>query len=176
MSDRILADLERDEGYRAHSYRDTENIWSLGIGRNLEANPLTGDEWKQLLDAGEIAVSISLAGSRRLVRNALPVIAVQCATTFAWWVALHEPRREVISNLVFNLGLKKLLGFREMLKAMAAGDYDRAAEELQDSRWFKQVLGLTAAASPADVEAVCRRHPSNRGPRLVNQLRTGVRQ
>jgi lysozyme len=151
----LLADLERDEGYRANPYLDTEQIWSLGIGRNLEANPLTGAEWKQLLEAGEISVSISLAGARRLVRDALPAIATQCATTFTWWAALDEPRREVIANLVFNLGMKKLFGFKEMLKAMHERDYERAGSELEDSRWFRQV--------------------KSRGPRLVNQLKTGIR-
>jgi lysozyme len=155
MNSQLLADLERDEGYRANAYLDTEQIWSLGIGRNLEANPLTGAEWKQLLDAGELAVSISLAGARRLVRNALPAIAVQCAGTFTWWATLDEARRDVIANLAYNMGLRKLIGFAEMLRAMHARDYDRAADELQDSRWFRQV--------------------KSRGPRLVNQLRTGIR-
>jgi lysozyme len=174
LSAQLLKDLERDEGYREKPYRDTEEIWTFGIGRNLEANPLTGAEWKQLLDAGEITVSISHAGAQRLLRSGLPAIEIQCATTFAWWADLDGVRRDVIANLVYNMGIKRLFGFKQMLAAMHARNYDRAAEELQDSLWFKQVLGLTASATAAEVEAACRRYPNNRGPRLVNQLRTGV--
>lgn len=155
MSERLRADLERDEGFDPEPYKDSLGIWSLGIGRNLEANPLTGAEWKELLDAGEIILSISHPGALRLLRAGAHDAQTQCAITFKWWSALDEVRRDAIANLCFNLGLTRLMGFRKMLEAISARDYNRAAMELQDSRWFTQV--------------------GRRGPRLVNQLKTGIR-
>jgi lysozyme len=50
-------------------------------------------------------------------------------------------RRFVVKNMLFNIGLGRLLGFKKMLAAVRAGDYDRAAEEMMDSKWARQVKG-----------------------------------
>ena len=39
----------------------------------------------------------------------------------------------------FNLGLTRLLGFKKFLAALEAEDWDRAAEEMLDSKWAVQV-------------------------------------
>ena len=56
-------------------------------------------------------------------------------------INLNENRRRVLMNMIFNLGLPKLLGFKKMLKAIENDDYDGAADEMLDSRWAKQVKG-----------------------------------
>lgn len=153
----LLTDLERDEGYRAAPYLDTAipPRWTVGHGRNLEASPITGAEWKAMLDAKEIALSISPNGAARLLGNGITAAQTQCAQAFGWWPQLDEVRREVLVNLTFNMGMQRLVGFRNMLAAVKAGDYGIAAEELLDSAYAKQVGG--------------------RAVRLANQLRTGVR-
>jgi lysozyme len=148
--------LERDEGLEEQPYRDTEGIWTFGVGRNLEANPITGPEWKALLDAGEISVTLTPPGARRLLRNGIVAATAACARTFFWWPRLDDVRREAIANLVFNMGIQRFGTFRKLIEAMNHCDYETAADELQDSRWFGQV--------------------GARGPRLVKQLRDGVRQ
>jgi lysozyme len=60
---------------------------------------------------------------------------------------LAPPRRAVLFNLAFNLGLGRedsrkgegLSGFRRMLAALRQGDSAAAAGEMLDSRWAKQV-------------------------------------
>lgn len=151
----LLTDLERDEGYRATPYVDTVGIYTIGIGRNLEAAPLTGPEWRALLDAGELSVSVSHAGAQRLLGNGVIAAQRQCTQAFGWWPNLDEVRREVLVNLTFNIGMQRLVGFQKMLAAVKAGDYDIAAEELLDSRYAQQV--------------------GTRAQRLAQQLRTGVR-
>lgn len=153
----LLSDLQRDEGYRASPYLDTAvpPKWTMGHGRNLEASPLTGAEWKAMLDAKEIAVNISPNGAARLLENGIAQARTQCGQAFGWWPQLDEVRREVIVNLTFNMGMQRLVGFKNMLAAIKAGDFDTAAAELLDSAYAKQVGG--------------------RAVRLANQLRTGVR-
>ena len=53
----------------------------------------------------------------------------------------------------FNLGLPKLKKFKKMKAALDANDYNKAADEMQDSLWFDQV--------------------KDRGPRMVNIMRNG---
>jgi lysozyme len=39
----------------------------------------------------------------------------------------------------FNLGISRLLHFRRMLSALEQGDYQKAAVEMLDSKWARQV-------------------------------------
>ena len=61
-----------------------------------------------------------------------------------WSGSLDAARRAVLVNMAFNMGLgvhgqSGLLGFARMLAAVERGDYDRAAAEMMDSRWARQV-------------------------------------
>ena len=44
----------------------------------------------------------------------------------------------VLTEMVFQLGEGGVKGFRNFLKALAAGDYRRAAAEMKDSDWYRQ--------------------------------------
>jgi len=52
---------------------------------------------------------------------------------------LTKNRREVLVEMVFNLGLTKLLGFKKMFLAMDLRDYNTVADEMLDSLWARQV-------------------------------------
>jgi len=43
--------------------------------------------------------------------------------------------------MCFNMGITKLLGFKNTLRMMKAGDYDGAADGMLQSLWAKQVKG-----------------------------------
>jgi lysozyme len=45
----------------------------------------------------------------------------------------------VLVDMIFNLGLTRFLLFKNLNAALAAGDYLRAAHEMLDSRWYRQV-------------------------------------
>lgn len=46
--------------------------------------------------------------------------------------------KKILVNMVFNMGAWKLSRFKNMIKALQKKDYYRAADEMIDSRWFKQ--------------------------------------
>lgn len=139
MSEPILADLDRDESYRASPYKDSRGLWTFATGRCLETNPLTGPEWKQLLDASELAVSIAKAGADRLLESAVLEIRLWCARTFQWWPTLDAVRQDVIAEMVYNLGSARFMEFRDFLAAVARSDWERAVAEMWDSIWSHQV-------------------------------------
>lgn len=56
-----------------------------------------------------------------------------------WWRQMSEDRQQVLANLCFNIGITRLLGFHNALQAMQTGDYDRAATEMLNSTWAKEV-------------------------------------
>ena len=64
-------------------------------------------------------------------------------------------RTEVILNMAFNLGLTRLQKFKKMIAALRIRDYETAAIEMKDSKWYNQV--------------------GSRAKRLTGQMRTGKR-
>jgi len=48
-------------------------------------------------------------------------------------------RQDAMVNLLFNLGMTRLMGFKNALSAMERADYQAAADEFMDSRWAQQV-------------------------------------
>ena len=112
--------LLRDEGLRLKPYRDTEGFLSIGVGRNLDGKGITKDEAFELLDNDIIEVT-------NLLNAKLP-----------WVKDLHGPRFAVLVNMGF-MGVVKLLEFKKMLAAIKAEDWNKAAAELLDSKYAKQV-------------------------------------
>lgn len=121
IDQRLLDQLLRHEGYRQHPYKDSVGILTIGIGRNLEDVGISEDEAKYLL--------------RNDVREARDM----CRSSFPWFSDLDKVRQDAIVNMCFNLGITRLKGFKNMLSAMEAKDYNEAAHEALDSKWAFQV-------------------------------------
>lgn len=138
---RLKRTLKTAEGWSPVPYRDTRGVWTIGYGHALTQEPSDGMRWTK----GQ--------SETQLLRDVAD--AIHDASSFAWFPTLDTVRQEVIVELAFNLGLPRLQGFKRMLAALSVKDYDRAAHELQDSRWYTQV-GM------------------RRGGRLVEAMRTGV--
>ena len=47
--------------------------------------------------------------------------------------------RQIVANMMFNMGLTRLSKFRKHNAALQCGDWKEAAVEGRDSRWYKQV-------------------------------------
>ena len=117
----LKEELIRDEGLRLKPYRDTVGKLTIGVGRNLDDVGITKDEAMHLLECDIRRVKGDLD-------RAMP-----------WWRELDEVRQRVIVNMAFNLGIARLMGFKNMLDAMRAGNYRDAAKEMLNSKWATQV-------------------------------------
>lgn len=74
---------------------------------------------------------------------------------FDWFSQLDDVRKGVLTNLAFNIGAGGVAGFVMMIGAIKRGDFNDAANQMENSRWFAQV------------------QPS-RSTRLIRQMRTGL--
>jgi len=132
-------ELIRDEGLRLTPYRDSLGYLTIGIGHIIgKGETFTTLTREQALDILDSDIMIA---ERRLT-NILPS-----------WRSLDEVRQRAALNLVFNLGYK-LADFKRFLHAAKSGDWEKAADHLTKSRWYKQV--------------------KLRGPRIVHAIRTGT--
>lgn len=94
---------------------------SIGIGRNLVGRGITKDE----------AVILCM--------NDILDVEKALDAMVAWWRQLDEVRQQVIAEMAFNLGAGGLMNFVNMLAALKAGEYERAADEMVSSAWYRQV-------------------------------------
>ena len=53
--------------------------------------------------------------------------------------SLDDNRHRVVANMCFNLGQPRFSGFKKFIHAMQVSDWERAAEEMMDSKWATQV-------------------------------------
>jgi len=122
-----LADqLIHHEGLECFPYTDTVGKITIGVGRNLTDRGLTKEECRHLL-ANDIEISVG-----ELKKN------------FHWFAKLDDTRQAALVDLHFNLGINRLKTFRKTLRLIencTLGDdlWDKAAEELLDSKWAGQV-------------------------------------
>jgi lysozyme len=108
------------EGKKNKPYTDTVGKLTIGCGRNLTDRGISDSEMSFML-------SNDIDDVNRVFRNNFP----------RW--NLSEPRQLVILDMLFNLGINRFLGFRKMMDAITAGDYNRAADEMLFSSWHTQV-------------------------------------
>ena len=117
----LIEELKRDEGVELRPYKCSAGFLTLGVGRNIEERGITMDE------------------SDYLLANDITICEEEAARVFKWYDTLSDVRQRVILNMVFNLGLTKLLNFKKFLAAMEAEDWEEAGKQMLDSRWAKQV-------------------------------------
>jgi len=108
------------EGVRHTPYLCTSGKTSIGIGRNLDDNGLTLEEIHYLLD-----------NDIKRCKRELEI--------YPWYILSPPGVRDALVNMCFNMGIKRLLGFKNMITALLARNYRKAAMEALDSKWAKQV-------------------------------------
>ena len=116
--------LRRHEGVETHAYKCTSGKITVGVGRNIDPDGGLG------LSDDEIDV---------LLENDIDRSIKELGAAFNWFSDLNEARRDAMIDLVFNMGLTRLNGFKKALAAMAEANYDLAAAEFMDSKWASQV-------------------------------------
>lgn len=119
----MIRQLRLHEGERLKPYRCTAGKLTIGIGRNLEDRGITAAESAYLLGN-------DIDHHWRELVKALP-----------WVEQLDEVRQHVLLDMAFNLGIAGLLGFKNTLATIKAGDFQKASVMMLDSRWAKQVGG-----------------------------------
>jgi lysozyme len=116
--------LQRHEGLKLKPYPDTGDTLAIGHGRNLMRKGITAEEAEFLLRGDVTAARDHLRTDTR---------------TKDIYRHLTAARKVVLLDMVVNLGFGGVLGFKRMWAALKEGDHAKAAEEMLDSKWAKQV-------------------------------------
>ena len=139
----LREDLERDEGCVNEIYLDHLGYETFGIGHLVKYS----DEeygWSVGTDVSEERV-------REVFEEDVQTVLSDCEKLYVQWEHLPEEVQLIVANMMFNMGYTRLSKFKGMKRGVDSRNWEEAADEMVDSRWYRQV--------------------TNRAERLVKRMR-----
>jgi lysozyme len=124
IKQKLYEDLKRFEGLKLKPYRCSAGKLTIGYGRNIEDCGITEVE-------AEVLLYHDCESAYNEAAGLLP----------------NEDQKEVIivvSEMIFQLGLKTALTFKKFFSAIKAKNYKVAAMEIENSLWHKQTPTRTS--------------------------------
>ena len=123
---RLLKSVKQHEGFRNSVYKDTLGKRTVGYGHLC-----VEDHWE---DNREYTVPELERVLEADLNNAIQGAEELCSDC----PVLEDQAKEIIVEMVFQLGKTGVSKFRNMWKALKVPDYPTAAKEMLDSRWANQ--------------------------------------
>jgi len=129
--EKLKEQLKIDEGVVYSIYKDHLGYPTFGIGHLvLESDPEYGKD---------VGVLVSEERVDECFEKDVQVVIEDCKKLHDGWDGYPEEAKQIIANMMFNMGLTRLSKFKKHNAALQSGDWKTAAIEGRDSRWYKQV-------------------------------------
>ena len=141
--EKLREEIEYDQGNVEKIYLDHLGLPTFGIGHLVtESDPEHGQ-----------AVGTPVEESRCIeaFEQDIKTTVSECELLYPDFDDLPEEAKRIIANMMFNMGRPRLSKFKGMKRGVDARDWNAAADEMVDSRWYRQV--------------------TNRADRLVERMR-----
>ena len=135
----VYEEISADEGKVLHAYLCSEHHKTVGIGHKV----LETDAENSLYIYGagdDVADDQSISEGRcyELFQEDVQVAIGGCERIYGNWEELPQEAQHILVNMCFQLGLGGLSKFKNFKVAIEDYQWQRAAEEMLDSRWAKQ--------------------------------------
>ena len=141
--EKLRVELEEDEGCKYEIYLDHLGYPTFGIGHLVTEN----DE-----EHGQpVGTEVSEERVAEVFEEDVQVTLDECVRLYPNFDDLPEEAQLIIANMMFNMGRPRLSQFKMMKACVDDGDWEGAAEQMMDSKWYRQV--------------------TNRADRLVTRMR-----
>ena len=129
--EQLRKELEVDEGVKYEIYNDHLGYPTFGIGHLVrDTDPEHGQE---------IGTPVSEDRVIEAFNKDVESVLNDCTILYGNFSQLAEEAQLIIANMMFNLGRPRLSKFKGMKAGVDAGDWKKAADEMIDSAWYRQV-------------------------------------
>ena len=129
--EQLRIELEDDEGIKYEIYNDHLGYPTFGVGHLVrESDPEHGMPVGTPIDEARVAEAFE---------QDVETVLEDCCRLYSDFDELPEEVQRIVANMMFNLGYPRLSAFRGMKAGVDARDWDKAADEMVDSRWYNQV-------------------------------------
>ena len=127
----LKKEIIADEGMVKHIYKDHLGYPTFGVGHLiLESDPEYGKP-----DKTEVSEERVL----ECLEKDLDTVLGDCKTLYKDFDDLPEEVQHIVANMMFNMGLTRMYKFKGMKAGVDSKDWNKAADEMVDSRWYRQV-------------------------------------
>ncbi len=129
--DKLREELAEDEGCKFEIYLDHLGLPTFGIGHLVvEGDPEHGQP---------VGTSVDNERVRQVFALDIASTLDECHVLYPDFDDLPEEAQLIIANMMFNMGRPRLSKFKGMKAGVDARDWNKAADEMVDSRWYDQV-------------------------------------
>ena len=125
--------LEIDEGVVYEIYNDHLGYPTFGIGHLITASDPEYDS--------PLGTRVDVSRVAEAFEQDVQTVLSECTVLYPDFDDLPEEVQQIIANMMFNLGRPRLSKFRGMKAGVDDQNWQRAADEMVDSRWYRQVGG-----------------------------------
>ena len=141
--EKLREEIKYDEGSVNEIYLDHLGLATFGIGHLVT-------EWDEEY-GWEVGTPVSEDRCNEVFDSDIQIVLSACQHLYPDFNDLPEEVQRIIANMMFNMGRPRLSKFKGMKAGVDARDWNKAADEMVDSRWYRQV--------------------TNRAERLVERMR-----
>jgi len=124
-------EIANDEGVVYETYHCSLGHLTGGIGHLIT-------EWDEEFYEKPIGTKVPNQQVNDWFTKDIAVTINDCKIIFDNFDNLPEEAQLVIANMCFQLGRPRLSKFKNFIAAVKDEDWQRAGDEMQDSRWYKQ--------------------------------------
>jgi len=127
----LREELERDEGRVDSIYLDHLGYPTFGIGHLI-----TDDDPEH---GSPVDTPVSDLRVVEAFEDDVQNVLTDCEKLYIQWEHLPEEVQLIIANMMFNMGYPRLSKFKGMKRGVDNRNWNQAADEMVDSRWYNQV-------------------------------------
>lgn len=129
--EKLREEIEYDEGSVNKIYLDHLGLATFGIGHLVT-------EWDEEYGF-EVGTDVSEDRCIEAFNRDIKTVLSDCNKLYSDFDELPEEVQLIIANMMFNMGRPRLSKFKGMKRGVDAKDWNAAADEMVDSKWYRQV-------------------------------------
>jgi len=142
--EQLREEISIDEGVKYEIYLDHLGLPTFGIGHLVrDDDPEFGQP---------VGTAVSEDRVNECFDKDVEIVINDCRQLYEDFDDLPGEAQLIIANMMFNMGRPRLSKFKGMKRGVDARDWNAAADEMVDSKWYRQV--------------------TNRADRLVQRMRS----
>ena len=129
--EQLRKELEVDEGVKYEIYNDHLGYPTFGIGHLVrDSDPEAG---------AALGTPVTEDRVIEAFNQDVETVLSDCNILYDDFGDLPEEAQLIIANMMFNLGRPRLSKFKGMKAGVDSRDWKKAADEMIDSAWYRQV-------------------------------------
>ena len=129
--DVLREEIAADEGCKYEIYLDHLGLPTCGVGHLITENDVEHGK--------PVGTVVEQERVRGLFALDIAVTIDECKVLYPDFDDFDEELQHILCNMMFNMGRPRLSAFKLMQAAIDNKDFNEAAEQMVDSRWYTQV-------------------------------------